>query len=296
MAELVHRAGAVALLGPPNAGKSSLLNAVLGEKLAIVTHKPQTTRSRILGIHNVEGAQILFFDTPGRHEGGKVLNAALNESVVDVLENCDVGLVMVDSTRGWEPIHAGLVEALRQEKKPYLIARTKCDLSERAGRSVEWPPKDIGDARACLDVSSKREVGLEQLVQALVGELPVSPPLYPADELTDKPLRWLAAEYVREAAFEILEKELPYTIAVEVVDFDEKRADLIKIRANLIVARDSQKRIVVGQGGRVIKAIGTRARQDIERLLDNRVHLALWVKIEPRWLTNPKRIKALGYV
>lgn len=288
-----HRAGIVAILGPPNAGKSSLLNRLLGEKLAIVTHKPQTTRSRILGIHSVPGAQIGFVDTPGRHRGEKTLNQVLNESVEEAASGCDVGLILVDLTRGWEAVHGELYDALRARGAPVVVAGTKADLPD--AEEAEWPPREAMDAEACPRISSKDGQGLDALVEALVEQLPESPPLYPDDELTDRPVRWLVAELVREAVFEELEQELPYMMAVDIAEFDETRPDLVRIRANLLVLRDSQKRIVVGRGGSVVKKIGTRARRQIEALLGTRVYLDLHVKIDPRWLKSPKRIKALGY-
>jgi GTP-binding protein Era len=289
-----HRAGAVALLGPPNAGKSTLLNAILGEKLAIVTAKPQTTRSRILGIHNLEGAQILFYDTPGLHQSARPLNRALNESVAGAAEGCDVGVLLVDLTRGWEQAHRQLTDQLREQGTPFLVVGTKADLPAAKGGS--WPPPGAEGAVSVLRLSAQSGRGVKALLDGLVEVLPESPPLYPDDQLTDRPVRWLAAELVREALFEELEQELPYAIAVEVVNFDENRPDLVRIRANLLVERNSQKRIVVGSGGQVIKRIGVRSRREIETLLGTRVHLDLWVKIEPRWVKNPKRIKALGYV
>jgi GTP-binding protein Era len=259
-----------------------------------VTAKPQTTRSRILGIHGVPGAQIAFLDTPGRHESAKPLNVALNEVVQEVAEGCDLGLVMVDLRRGWEPIHQSLVDGLSARGTPFVLVASKLDLAP--GAPDPWPDEVGRRAEARVRVSAETGEGLDALVAALVAALPESPPLYPEDELTDRPLRWLAAELIREAVFEELGQELPYQIAVEVVDFDESRPDLVRIRANVLVLRDSQKRIVVGRGGEVVKAIGTRARHQIERLLDSKVFLELRVKIDPKWLKNPKRIKSLGYV
>jgi len=289
MSETVHRAGAVAILGRPNAGKSKLLNHLLGEKLAIVTPKPQTTRSRILGILTREHYQILFFDTPGMHESAKPLNLALNELVDSAVEDCDVGLVLVDPYTGWGEDHAALCAELKARGRPVLVAATKADLANR--QRASWP----SEAPAMRAISALTGEGVEALLAELVAELPESPPLYPEDQLSDRPLRFLAAELVREAAFEELGQELPYALAVEVVEFDEKRPELVRIRANLLVERRSQKRIAIGTGGQVIKRIGVRARREIEQLLGRRVHLELWVKLEPRWAKHPKRLKSLGY-
>jgi GTP-binding protein Era len=287
------RAGFVAILGPPNAGKSTLLNRLLGQKLAIVTAKPQTTRSRILGIHNRRGAQILLVDTPGLHDSTRPLNMALNEAVAEATRDCDLALLLVDRTRGWTPIHQELCAKLGAAGTPFLTVGTKCDME--TPRAAIWPPPEPAGACAQLEVSALTGDGIEALLQEIVGRLPESPPLYPEDALTDRPLRWLAGELVREAAFEALGQELPYSTAVEVVRFDESRGDLVRIDANLLVERNSQKRIAVGTGGEMVKRIGTRARRQIEKLLGQRVHLQLFVKVDPRWLKSAKRLKGLGY-
>jgi len=281
------RAGVVALLGRPNVGKSTLLNRILGEKLAIVTRKPQTTRSRILGIHTRDDAQVLFVDTPGLHAGEKALNIALNEQVHEAAEDCDVALLLCD--RRWEDAHRELAQRLRARGAAVLAVGTKSDLP---GEPSGWPPEQVDLA---LRVSAKTGDGVDALLDAVVARLPASPPLYPDDELSDRPLRWLAAEEVREAAFESLSQELPYSLAVEVIEFDESREDLVRIRANLLVERDSQKAMVIGRGGSMIKRIGTRARPPIEKLVGTKVHLELRVKVEPKWSKRPNRLKQLGY-
>jgi GTPase len=286
-----HRAGVVAILGRPNAGKSSLLNAILGEKLAIVCAKPQTTRSRILGIRNTPGAQLLFVDTPGLHESPRALNAILNRQAQEAADDCDVALVLYDLCAGFGDDHAALLARLRERGTPVVVAGTKLD---RAGaRAAPFPP---AGAEVALRVSAHSGEGLPELLDALALGLPESPPLYPGDDVSDRPLRFLAAELVREAATDALEQELPYALAVEVEQFDESRSDLVRIRANLIVERASQKKIAIGEGGRRIKQIGIRARREIEKLVDAQVHLELWVKVEPGWTKRPARIKALGYV
>lgn len=295
------RAGFVALLGPPNAGKSTLMNRMLGQKLAIVTAKPQTTRSRILGIHNTDEAQILFVDTPGLHESERTLNAALNEAVEEAIRGCDLGVVLVDHTRGWEDIHSALCSKLDAQGKPYLVVATKIDLNERGGsdrgsggESVVLP-EAVEPLEPVIGVSATQGLGMGELEAAMARGLPESPPLYDPDQLTDRPVRWLAGELVREAMFEALGQELPYEMAVDVVKYDESQADRVTIDANILVMRDSQKRIVVGRGGSMVKRIGTRARKQIETLVGTKVRLNLFVKVDPRWLKSNKRIEALGY-
>ncbi len=288
-----HRAGFVALLGEPNAGKSTLLNRLLGERLAIVTAKAQTTRSRILGVLTRPDAQLMMVDTPGFHDGRKKLNVALNDAVDEAARDCDVALVMVDLASGWTEAHDALIRTLHEQGKAIVLAGNKCDGPSTS--RTEWPPAVLPEDTPCARISARTGEGVAELLELLIAALPESPPLYDAEMLTDRPTRWLCGEFVREAAFEYLQRELPYSLAVEVLRFDESRADLITIHANVLVERDSQKRIVVGRGGEMIKRIGTRARRSIERLLGVRVHLELFVKVDPRWLESERRIESLGY-
>jgi GTP-binding protein Era len=287
------RAGFVALLGPPNVGKSSLLNAVLGQRLAIVSAKPQTTRSRILGILPREGAQILFLDTPGRHRSPKKLNEALNSIVQDVTRDCDVACLLVDRVVGWTEIHDELAEGLASIARPTLIVGTKSDLPR--AREHDWPIEGVPEQWSAHAISARTGEGLDALLDAIVERLPASPPLYGEDDLTDRPMRWLCAEMIREGVYELLDKELPYSMAVEVLRFDESNPKILKISANLLVERDSQKRIVVGRGGSMVKKIGIRARRSIEEWVGRQVHLELFVKVDPGWLKNGRRIEQLGY-
>ncbi|MBW2494337.1 MAG: GTPase Era, partial [Deltaproteobacteria bacterium] len=246
MADASHRAGTVAILGRPNAGKSTLLNHLLGEKIAIVTAKPQTTRSRILGILTRPDFQILFFDTPGMHESAKPLNLALNELVDSAARDCDLGLLLVDPYGGWGEDLAALHAKLLARSCPVIAVATKADLENR--QQAEWPAA----APEMRRISARTGEGVEALLAEIAAQLPESPPHYPEDQLSDRSLRFLVAELVREAAFEELGQELPYALAVEVVEYDEKRTDLVRIRANLLVERRSQKQIVIGTGGQVI--------------------------------------------
>jgi GTP-binding protein Era len=280
-----HRAGVVALLGRPNAGKSTLLNRLVGEKLAIVTAKPQTTRSRILGISTLPGAQVLWLDTPGLHAGGaKPLNRALNALAEGAAEDCDVALLLVDAARGLDAELAALKGRLLARGAAVLVVASKSDLHDTPAAGVDH------------HVSGQTGAGVDALLADVVARLPAAPPFYDdPDQLTDRSLRWLAAECVREAVFEELAQELPYSTAVEIESFDESRPELVRIRARLLVERESQKRIVVGTGGAQVKEIGKRARQALEALLETRVFLELWVKVEPDWAERPRRLAALGY-
>ncbi len=284
MAERPHRSGVVAIFGRPNAGKSTLLNRLLGEKLAIVTHKPQTTRSRILGILTRPDAQILLLDTPGFHESDRALNRALNEIVDKVAGDCDAALLLVDPAGGWDAAHEELRRRLADRGARVLVVANKAD----RGIDASGVPADF-----CI--SALDGEGVDALLKALLDLLPEGPAFYGADELTDRSLRFLAAARVREAVFEELEQEIPYGTAVEIEEFDESRQDLVRIRANLLVERKSQKGMVVGKGGKMIRSIGQRARRNVEELLGSRVHLELWVKVEPKWAKRSNRLKSLGY-
>jgi len=292
MPEPTHRAGAAALLGRPNAGKSTLLNRIVGEKLAIVTRKPQTTRSRILGIWNGPDAQVLLLDTPGFHEGSRPLNQALNAVALEVAGSCDVAVLLVDPLRGVDAGHEALLERLARRGTPVVLAATRCDLPDR--RELPWPPAGL-EALPAVRTSGATGEGVAELLTEVVARLPLGPPLHPEDELTDRPLRFLCAEQVREAVFECLEQEVPYGIAVEIQEFDESRPDLVRIRADLLLERASLKGIVLGRGGAMIKRIGSTARPALESLVGRRVHLELWVKHAPDWPRRANLLKSLGY-
>jgi len=285
-----HRAGIVALLGRPNAGKSTLLNRWLGEHLAIVTPRPQTTRCRILGILSLPGAQVLVLDTPGLVAGRKgLLDQRMRKAVADAIHDCDVALLLVDPARGWGAPEEELRGLLADT--PAFLVGTKADLPLEAG--TPGPPGSWTGPAA--RISARTGEGCEDLLERVVTRLPEGPPFYPEDQLTDRPLRFLAAEYVREAAFEALAEEVPYGVAVEVEAFDESRPDLARIRARLLGAREAHKPIAVGAGGRTVREIGSRARRGLEELLARRVHLELRVKVDRTWSRRPKRLKSLGY-
>ena len=289
----VHRAGVVAILGRPNAGKSTLLNELLGEKLAIVTAKPQTTRSRLLGILTLDDAQLLLLDTPGMHSGGKALNLALNDLVDQAAADCDVAVLLVDLKTGWGDDYAELLKTLLKRRTPVLLVGNKADLPGAV--NAAWPPAGVDAAHEILQISARTGEGVGRLLATLAQILPEAPALYPANQISDRPMRFLAAELVREAAIEELAQEIPYSLAVEVVEYKEDRPGLTRIRADLLVERATQKQIVIGTGGAVIKKIGIRARREIEKRVDQQVHLDLWVKVEPKWSKRPKRLKSLGY-
>jgi GTP-binding protein Era len=284
----VYRCGFVAIVGRPNAGKSTLMNALLGEKLAITSVRAQTTRSRILGVLTRPEGQLLFHDTPGVHRGERRFNRAMTEAALRAAEDADVRLLLFDAKASWDEPE----ERLAELSAPLLLVRTKCDLArpgpvpglERFGDVLEV---GVGPKAAAS--------GLETLIARVLALLPESPALYPEDTLTDRPLRFLAAEAIREVAFEQLRDEVPYALAVEVEEWQEDERDL-RIRANLLLERESQKGIVVGQGGRALRDLGSEARQRIAHLVGKRTHLKLWVKTDRSWTRRPERARQLGYL
>ncbi len=280
-----HRCGVVALLGRPNSGKSTLLNTLIGEKVAITSARAQTTRGRQLGVLTRPGFQILFHDTPGVHRGQARFNLAMTDAALAAAEDADLRLVLLDARAEWDTPE----ERLSELPPPLLLLRTKCDLGEAT------PIHHADRFLACLSLSAHTGQGVEPLVERIVDLLPAGPALYPEDYLTDAPLRFLAAEQIREVVFEQYEDEIPYGVAVEVEDYQEGDGE-VRIRANLLVERDSQKGIVVGQGGRMLKAVGIESRRRLGERLGTLVHLNLWVKLDKNWTKRTRRARQLGYL
>ena len=293
MSGIGHRAGIVAILGLPNAGKSTLLNRVVGQKLAIVTPKVQTSRCRVLGITRPPGGQILWVDTPGFCDGERPLDRTMRGALEKATVDCDVALLLVDLIRGVEDRHRAWLQRLAELGRTALLVGNKLD--RKGARERPWPPPGIGPCAAALRIAARRGDGVAELEATVFRHLPEGPPYYPGDQITDRPLRFLAAEAVREAATLFLARELPYQLAVQVEAFDESDPGCVRIRADLLVMRDSQKRIVVGAGGAMVKRIGMRARRAIEALMGVHVHLALRVKVDPEWAREPRRLDGLGY-
>jgi GTP-binding protein Era len=301
------RAGFVAIVGRPNVGKSTLLNRVLGEKIAIVTPRPQTTRTRILGVWNGEGVQVAFFDTPGLHKAEGALNRRMVEVALQTLGEVDAVLLLVEAGTGPEGrVEVGeqtrwIVERVRQAGKPALLGINKMD---RAPRESLLPViaayKDLHAWAGIVPFSARTGDNVDRLLAALVELLPASEePLFAPDVLTDQAERQIAAEYVREQLMILTREEIPYACAVEVEDFDESGREegphgLVRISAVITVERDGQKAIVIGHRGEMLKRVGTAARQGLERLFGCKVFLQLHVRVDERWSEKPAALKRLG--
>jgi GTPase len=289
--------GRVAILGRPNVGKSTLLNIIVGEKLAIVTPKPQTTRNRITGVHNAERGQIVFVDTPGVHGSRKRLNQFMISEALGIIPDIDAALLVVDAaTERPGEAEDEILRALEAARRPTVLAINKVDTLKDKGALLpmleRWSQRP--DLRALVPISAKRGTNVDRLVGELWSLLPEGDPLFAPDTLTDRTERFLAAELVREQLFLSLRQELPYAVAVVIDEWQERGADVV-IGASIVVERDTQRAIVLGKGGSMIRDVGTRARLAIGELLQRPAHLKLHVRVQEDWTTSPAALAELGY-
>ncbi len=290
------KCGYIAIIGVPNVGKSTLLNRLVGEKLAITSPKPQTTRHRLLGIVNRPAAQLLFLDTPGMLDPRGALNATLVQAALTALSEADVVVWLVEPRRPASDDKV-LLPHLRQLHRPLIVAINKIDtVSKPLLLPLISAYHELFPTSPIIPVSGLQGDGIEALVAEILKFLPASAPLYPPDQETDSSERFLVGELIRERVLHHTSEEIPHAVAVQIEEFDEsRRPQLVKIRAVIYVERDSQKGILIGKQGSMLKAIGAEARAEIEPLLGARVFLELWVKVWKNWRKDPKALRALGY-
>ena len=290
----LKHAGTVALVGRPNAGKSTLLNALLGDKVAIVSAKPQTTRNRIIGILTEERGQIVFFDLPGVHRPMHRMNSRMMQEVRSALEEVDLVLHLVDASEPWGGGEQFLFELLEPVKPPVIGLLTKIDLvrPKEALLPLIENYQERRPGAVVLPISAPKDDGLVGLLDEIFDALPEGPPLYPEDVTTTQTERFFIAEVVREKLLHRTRNELPYTTGV-VVDYLNEKDTLLKIDAVIYVERKSQKGIVIGKGGRMIKAVGQDARLELERLLGIKIYLELHVKVHPRWRDDVRVLREM---
>ncbi len=294
---LDFRSGFVAVVGRPNVGKSTLMNAWLGQKVAIVSSKPQTTRNRLLGIYTDSTAQVIFMDTPGIHQPRHLLGKVMVDTAMRTLKDADVVLCVVDASEAPTPEDILVAEAIHRNTRgqPVVLALNKIDLLP-TGESPYTPAYlEMVAPTVWLTVSATRGDYRDELLKQIIALLPIGPAYYPPDQITDQTERFLVAELIREAALHHLHQEVPHALAVVTDEFTERDERTTYISATLYVERDSQKRIVIGQDGRMLKAIGQSARQEIEQLLGRHVYLDLWVKVWPKWRKKETDLRRLGY-
>jgi len=298
---MAFRSGFVCILGRPNAGKSTLLNALAGEKLAIVTPKPQTTRNRVQGIINVAakkgrpGAQVILIDTPGIHKPDSALGRKMMVEVREALEGCDLVLLIADAAHKGPPADDFVISVLKQARSPVFLLLNKIDAVEkpRLLPIIEDASKRF-EFREVIPISALRRQGLELLIEKMLDVLPAGKPYFPPDEITDQPVRFLAAEVIREQVLLATGEEVPYATTVIIEQFEEG-TKLTRIAAAIYCERDGQKRILVGRAGQMLKKIGTRARLEIEKMVNSKVFLELFVKVRPGWRNEREFVEGLDW-
>ncbi len=287
---MAFHSGFVCILGRPNAGKSTLLNALIGEKLAIISPKPQTTRNRIQGILHVPkqgkrpGAQVVLIDTPGVHKPDSSLGRKMMVEVREALEGCDLVLLIVDATRRFSPADEFVLNMAKQAGTPVYLLLNKIDLLKEKGKLLPMIEeyRRLQDFKEVIPLSALKRDGLDVLLNQLVAGLPAGPRYFPEDQITDQPVRFMAAEIIREQVLFDTKEEVPHATTVVVEQFEEG-AKLTRIAAVIYCERESQKAILVGKGGQMLKKIGTGARLQIERMLGTKVFLELFVKVQSGW-------------
>jgi GTP-binding protein Era len=293
----MFKSGFVTIIGRPNVGKSTLMNSMIGEKISIMSDKPQTTRNKIRTVYTDDEAQIIFMDTPGIHKPKNQLGEFMNTEVESALEEMDVLIMITDEFNKIGPGDEFIIEKIKNIKTKKILIINKIDRfdQEAAMRiAAEFDKYKVFDD--IMPISALNNLGVDALVKLIVKYLKPGPMYFPADYITDRPERFVAAEIIREKALMYLQEEVPHGIAVEIEEMKErKNRDLVDIRANILCEKKSHKSIIIGKEGRKIKGIGKSAREDIERLLGSQVNLQLFVKISENWRDNNYLLRSLGY-
>ena len=290
------KSGFVAIVGRPNVGKSTFMNYVLGQKIAIMSDKAQTTRNKIQGVYTKEDAQIVFLDTPGIHKPKHELGEFMVKSAYSALKEVDAVLFMVNVSEKRGPGDDFIIEKLKGIKTPIFLVLNKIDLvtPEVLLERVE-SYKDALDFAGVFPISVLQGNNVNELMEGLINALPEGPQYYPADQITDHPEYFVVSELIREKILQLTQEEIPHSVAVTVDKMQKDEFDKVHVYANIIVERKSQKGIIIGKGGRLLKEIGTRSRRDIQQLLGNKVYLELWVKVVKDWRKRKSNLQEYGY-
>ena len=297
MTSRIGKSGFIGIVGRPNVGKSTLLNRLLGEKVSIVSPRPQTTRFRILGIKTVPQAQMVFIDTPGVHSGGSHFSRGLSRVAFQALSESDLILWMVGPSADLDEDDRSLLEEIKKAGRSTFLLINKVDLLPR---QMLLPLISqfslLASFAEIVPVSALNGENLDRLEELIIRYLPEGPPFFPAEQITDQPERLLSAEFIREKIFQQTHQEIPYAVAVSVDEFqEEKEQGLVVIHATIFVEKESQKGILIGKGGATLKRIGESARREIEALVGCKVYLRLWVKVKKAWRKDQEALKQLGY-
>lgn len=291
-----YKSGFVAIVGRPNVGKSTFLNRVIGQKIAIMSNTAQTTRNKIQGIYTTDEAQIVFIDTPGVHKPKSKLGDYMVQSAMSALNEVDALLFMVNAAEKRGAGDNFIIDRLKNVKAPVYLLINKIDqvkpddllpVMEQYQTALPW--------KAVYPISALEGNNVDELLTGLVEQMPNGPQYYPADQVTDHPERFVVSELIREKIFMLTREEVPHSVAVEIESMKQKDEDHVHIEATIIVERPTQKGIMIGKGGSMLKKIGTLARQDIEHLLGSKVYLQLWVKVQPNWRDKSTLLKSYGY-
>ena len=290
----IEKGDYIALMGPSGSGKSTLMNALVGEKMSIITNKPQTTRHRIIGIVSNDDYQVVFSDTPGVVNSAYKLHDNMMDSVQGSIKDADV-LLFVTDTKERQMNHVKTLDRIKNLSVPVFCLINKIDLSsqDEVFKRIEYWQKQLPNAKVC-PISALHDFNVGELWDEIVNHIPESPPYYAKDDLTDRPLRFFISEIIREKIFELCQKEIPYSCQVLVDEYKEEER-IIRIRAQIIVERDSQKGIIIGRGGDMLQKIGKKSRIDLEKFLDKKVFLDNYVKVDKDWRSSEQKLKKYGY-
>ncbi|MDP2643842.1 MAG: GTPase Era [Desulfobacterales bacterium] len=292
-----YKSGFISIVGPPNVGKSTFLNRALGEKISITSPKPQTTRNRILGVLHRPSAQLIFLDTPGIHKATGPLRTRMVDVALGAMAQVDCILVMVDAVHPDPRSEEILIRHLEKSRTPAILSLNKIDRIEKpALLSIIGKWSQLHVFKAVVPISAKKGTQVDRLIETLENQLPVGPPYFPAETITDVPERFIAAEMIREKIYRLTGQEIPYATAVTIDSFSEdgKKA-LVLIHATIHVEQESQKGIIIGKKGSKLKSIGEAARIEIERMVGRRVFLQLFVRVQKNWSRDTKALRKLGY-
>ena len=291
------KSGFITIAGAPNAGKSTLLNRLLGQKISITSKKPQTTRNRIIGVVHQPAAQLVFMDTPGVHRARSPLNIKMVDEAFAAIADGDITLALVDVSKPLPDAEELMVQQFENRKHPVVVALNKIDLIEKTkllGLIDKWSARY--PFKAVIPISAKYGTQVERLLVEMEDLLPLGPPFFPEETLTDMPERFVAAEMIREKVFRLTGQEIPYSTAITIDTFsEEKKGKLVRIHATIHVERDSQKGMIIGKKGSKLKGIGEEARKDIERMVGARVFLKLFVRVQKNWSKDTRAMRKLGY-
>jgi len=298
MEEKIFRSGFISIIGRPNVGKSTLLNCILGEKISIISEKPQTTRNKVLGILNLPASQVIFMDTPGIHQAESKLNRYMVRVAMATYNEVDASIFMVEANNFIKEADKFIIKTLKKVRVPVILVINKIDLATKESLlPLIDSYRSLFDFHRIIPCSSLKGDGVEIVVDEIINIIPEGPKYFPTDMITDQPERFIASEMIREKVMRLTSQEVPYSVAVWVDGFEQKqgREIIIVIRATIYVERDSQKGIIIGKGGSMLKRIGKQAREDLEGILGSRIYLELFVKVKNNWSKDNNALKNFGY-